>query len=146
MTNNYIRHAPYLRNRPSSDHNFWYTYVKWWYLQGVFSLLLNYEFLGCYEGKRVKNSPKWKITNLLCAIPKEQYSIWSWFMEHLYIYDDDISRVFFSFKNFWFFRSLVGKRAKTGPKWQKNLSLALHIWKTIYHKFPFKFLFVFTGM
>ena len=34
--NNYICHAPYLRNRTSSDHNFWYTYVKWWCLQAFF--------------------------------------------------------------------------------------------------------------
>ena len=26
--------ARYLRNYTSSDHNFWYTYVKWWYLPG----------------------------------------------------------------------------------------------------------------
>ena len=25
--------APYLRNLTSSNHNFWYTCVKWWYLQ-----------------------------------------------------------------------------------------------------------------
>ena len=35
---------PYLRNRTSSDHSFWYTYVKWWYLQAFFSLFLNFNF------------------------------------------------------------------------------------------------------
>ena len=29
--------APYLRNHTSSDHNFWYTYIKWWYFQVPFS-------------------------------------------------------------------------------------------------------------
>ena len=28
-----VSRSPYLRNRTSSDHNFWYTCVKWWYLQ-----------------------------------------------------------------------------------------------------------------
>ena len=27
-----VHRAPYLRNRTLSDHNFWYAYVKWWYL------------------------------------------------------------------------------------------------------------------
>ena len=31
-----VRRAPYLRNRTSSDHDFWYTCVKWWYLQKCF--------------------------------------------------------------------------------------------------------------
>ena len=47
-----VRRAPYLRNRTSSDHNSWYTYVKWWHLQGFFSFFLNFDFLGCYEGKK----------------------------------------------------------------------------------------------
>ena len=34
--NNYIRHAPYLRNRTSSEYNLWYTHVKCWYLQVFF--------------------------------------------------------------------------------------------------------------
>ena len=31
--NNYICHAPYLRNSIAYDHDFWYTCVKSWYLQ-----------------------------------------------------------------------------------------------------------------
>ena len=31
-----IYYSPCLRNCTSSDHNFWYTCVKWWYLYGVF--------------------------------------------------------------------------------------------------------------
>ena len=31
-----IPHAPYLRIHTSCDHNFWYTRVKWWYLQAFF--------------------------------------------------------------------------------------------------------------
>ena len=32
-------HPPYLRNRTSSNHNFWHTCVKWWFLQVFFSFL-----------------------------------------------------------------------------------------------------------
>ena len=42
-----ICHAPYLRNRTSSNHNFWDTYVKWWYLQSLFLFFQNFDFLGC---------------------------------------------------------------------------------------------------
>ena len=28
-------------------HGFWYTCVKWWYLQAFFSLFWNFKFLGC---------------------------------------------------------------------------------------------------
>ena len=28
-----VHWARYLKNHTSSDHNFWYTYAKWWYLQ-----------------------------------------------------------------------------------------------------------------
>ena len=31
-----VHRAPFLRNCTSSNHNFWYIYVKWWYLQALF--------------------------------------------------------------------------------------------------------------
>ena len=34
----------YLRNRTSSNHNFWYTSVKWWYLQVFFHFSRNLIF------------------------------------------------------------------------------------------------------
>ena len=45
----------------STDCDFWYTCVKWWYLKAFFHFFQIY-FSGCYGGKRAKNSPKWKIT------------------------------------------------------------------------------------
>ena len=43
-----VCHAPHLRNHTSSDHNFWYIYVKGWYLQAFFfSFFENFDFLGC---------------------------------------------------------------------------------------------------
>ena len=113
MRNNYyIYHTPYLRNRISSDHNFWYTYVKW-YLWVFFSFFQNFDFSGCYGDKRgllggKRASPKWEITitsvthhisgtvhhliqvffsfflnfDFSCTISQEQCSIWSWFLVH----------------------------------------------------------------
>ena len=48
-------HAPNLRNCTSSEHNFLYTYVKWWYLQVSFSFFQDFDFfglLGIEKGKR----------------------------------------------------------------------------------------------
>ena len=56
---NYICHATYLRNNIVYHHGFWYTCVKWWYVQVFF---LYFHFLGCYAGKRAKNCTKWKMT------------------------------------------------------------------------------------
>ena len=54
-------HAAYLRNHTSSDINFWYTYVKWWYLQVLFFIFSKFWFFWLLGGKRAKNGPKWKI-------------------------------------------------------------------------------------
>ena len=63
--------ASYLRNRTSPNHNFWYTCVKWWYLQAFLFIFLKFWLFGLLKGqkglkkgcKRAKNSPKWKIIN-----------------------------------------------------------------------------------
>ena len=43
----YVCCTPCLRNRTSSNHNVWYTCVKWWYLQEFYSFFWNFDFLGC---------------------------------------------------------------------------------------------------
>ena len=45
--------SPYVRNRTSYYHNFWYTYVKWWYLQGLFFIFS--EFWGLKAQKISQN-------------------------------------------------------------------------------------------
>ena len=75
--------APYLRDQTGSYHNFWDTYVKWWYLQVLFSVLQNFDFLSCYGGKRAKSSPKWKQQLRRHTLYLRNYSIWSWFLVHL---------------------------------------------------------------
>ena len=54
--------AAYLMNRTSSDHNFWYTYVKWWYLQAVSFIFSKFYFFELLGGKRAKSGPIWEIT------------------------------------------------------------------------------------
>ena len=61
--------APYLRNCTSSDHNFWYTYVKWWYLQGVFFnffLILIFWAVRGVKGQKV--AQKMKNNNYICHV------------------------------------------------------------------------------
>ena len=56
MKNNYIYHTPYLRSSTTYGHDFWYTCVKWWYLEAFFSFFWTFHFLGCQSGviKRAK--------------------------------------------------------------------------------------------
>ena len=68
-----IQCTPYLKNITSSDHNFWYAFVKWWYLQLFFSFFsfgyFSFRWGGGRGGeagrgrgcKRTKNSLQWKI-------------------------------------------------------------------------------------
>ena len=95
MKNNYIRHALCLRNSIAYGHDFWYTCVKWWYLRVFFSLFWNFHFSGCVEGKKTKNSPKWKtaITSLTHHISG---TVWHIIMIFgTLVWNDDISRRFF---------------------------------------------------
>ena len=78
--------APYLRNCTPCDHNFWYTYVKWWYHPVFCSFrFCFFRLLGRgVGGKTAKEGPKWKKKLYLShAISQEQYNIWSWFLVHL---------------------------------------------------------------
>ena len=43
-SNNYICHVSYLMNRKACDHDFWYTCVKWWYVQEFFLIFWNFHF------------------------------------------------------------------------------------------------------
>ena len=62
-------------------------YSMWsWFLVQLYKMMIfpglffifsfNFDFLGCYRGKRAKNSPKSKTS-------QEQYSLWSWFLVQL---------------------------------------------------------------
>ena len=60
--------APYLRNCASSNHNFWYTCVKWWYLQGIF-----YFYLFFFESFIFS-----------FFVSQELYLKWLWFLVHMW--------------------------------------------------------------
>ena len=52
------------------DCDFWYTCIKWWHLQMLFSFLQNFDFLGGEEvmgDRRAKNGLKWQ--NILSLTP-----------------------------------------------------------------------------
>ena len=92
--------APYLRNRTSSDHNFWYTYVKWWYLQGFFSFFQNFDFLGFFQQILYIKGDKWpkmKNNNYICHTPylrnrtSSDHNFWYTYVKWWYL------QVFFSF-------------------------------------------------
>ena len=85
---------PYLMNSIAYDHDFWYTCVKWWYIHVLFffSIFQNFDFAGCYGGKRAKNGPKWQsILSVMLHISEpsitlhvlEPYIIWLSFMVYM---------------------------------------------------------------
>ena len=111
----YIRGAPYIRNHILCDHNFWYTFVKWWYFQVYYFISFNPDFLSIKGQKIAQN--EWKIK--ICHVPylRNDHDFWCSYVKRWYL------QVFiFLFFQFWFFGLLVGNRAKNSPKWQKNLS------------------------
>ena len=96
---------------------------------GTFFIFLKFWFLGLLRG-RVKNSPKWKvkITSVTGTI-KHMIMIFG-----IVLQNDDISSHFFHFFKiliFWVVKR--GKRTKNGPKWERILSVALHILETIHY-------------
>ena len=110
--------APYFRNCTLSNDNFWYTCVKWWYVQefcSFFEILIFWVFRGVKEQKIAQNEKKKKIY-VARAISQEQYSIWSWFLVHLckMMISPGVPFIFFEI----FIFGLLGQ--KNGPRWQKN--------------------------
>ena len=110
--NNYICHASYLRNSIGYDHDFWYTCVKWWYLEGFFSFFWNFFiFWAVRRVKGQKIAQKMKSNNYICHLPYLRKSV---------AYDHDfwytcvkwwyISAFFPFFWNFEFLDCYGGKR------------------------------------
>ena len=78
---NYICHATYLRNNIVYDHGFWYTCVKWWYVQGFFYIFIFWAVMQV-KGQKIAQNEKWQLY-LSCNLPQEQCSLWSWLLVHL---------------------------------------------------------------
>ena len=108
------------------DHDFCYTFVKWWYLQVLFSFFQNFDFLGCWWGKRTRNGPNWqKSLSVSCSLSLGT-------IHHIIVMIHMCKMIspggdIFIFSKLWFSSLLGGKRAKNGPKLQIILSIALHI-------------------
>ena len=101
---------PYLKNSIACNHDFWYSCVKWWYLQPVVSLFWNFHFLGCWGGNRVKKMPRMKNNNHILHTPYLKNSI---------TYNHDFGdtgvkwwylQVFFEIFIFWAVRGVKGQK------------------------------------
>ena len=107
--NNYICHAPYLRNSIAYDHNFWCSCIKLWYLHVSFYhffKILIFQIVKWVEGqKMVQNDKKFCPSH---SIFQEQPNIiWLSFMVHL-CKNGDISKAFFHFFKILVFQIVKG--------------------------------------
>ena len=79
----------HLRNSIAYDHDFWYTCVKWWHLQMLFSFFQDFHFFKIFifwvirRVKGLKMAQNGKKFCLSHSISQEPYLIWLWFMGHL---------------------------------------------------------------
>ena len=108
MTKNYVCHIPYLRKHTSYDCDFWYTCVKWWHLQKLFSFFFLFWFcwlLGVGKVKWQKMAQNDKKFCLSHSVSQELYLIWLWFLESKIVYQIKIIKIKISiclFKHFYF--------------------------------------------
>ena len=106
--NNYICHSPYLRNSKPYDHDFWYTCVKWWYLQVFLSFYWNFDFWGPIRGVKGKSRAQNKNNNYILHGPY----LWNSIMDYHGFWYTCVQwwclQEFFSFWIFSFFGLLGG--------------------------------------
>ena len=123
---NYIHHVPYLRNSKAYDHDFWHTFVKWWYLQDFFKFFQN--FSGVKGQQITQNDKKFCLS---CFMSQKPYIIWLSFMVHLckMKISPDVFFHFFKSVSFWVVRVL--KQQKLAQN-DKN-SVTRHVSGTILH-------------
>ena len=89
MKNNYMCHAPYLRNSVACDHDFLYTCDKWWYLLVFFFLFFvfclfffffwffaKFFFFGVFVGKKGKKWPKITKKKLYCVLYHRNHTLY----------------------------------------------------------------------
>ena len=126
---------PYLRKHTSYDCDFWYTCVKWWHFQMLFSFFLNFDFL-IVRGVKCKKWPKMR-KNSICLTPYlrncTSYDCGSWYTCIKWWYLQQFFH-FFKILIFWVFRG-EGNRAKTTHNYQFQ-SVTLYISKNCrsYHE------------
>ena len=88
--------------------------------------------MGRLEGKRAKNSPKWKIKiHPSRAVSQEQCSVLSWFLVHLYIIMISLG-VFFHFFKIWIFWTVRGikgqKTVQNDEKFCRSRSISQELY------------------
>ena len=145
-----VSRAQYPWNCTSSDHKFWYTCVKWWFLQArsLFSvskilIFCTIRLRGGGRGVLVEQKqPKMKNNNYIRhAISQEQWSIWSWFLIHLckMMIMMIIPAFFHSFKLliFWFISKVkeekwpkITKNSVCGAPYVRNHTCEYYLWYT----------------
>ena len=89
----YICCAPYLRNCTSCDHNSWYTWVRWWYLQVFFFIYLKFWFFrllevgggGGVKGQKIAQNEIYKLH--ISHIISQEYDqdFWYTFVKQWYL-------------------------------------------------------------
>ena len=72
--NNYICHMPYLKNSIAYNHDFWYTCVKWRYLQSCcFFFFMSFIFIFWavrgVKRQKIAQNEKVTVTSVTCHIP-----------------------------------------------------------------------------
>ena len=130
MTKNSVCHALYFKNHISYDLHSWYTCVKEYYLQTVCSFFkkLIFEVIRGVKGQKMaQNDKKFCLSR---SVPQEPYIRWLWSLVHM-------CKMMTSPGAFHLFKILIFQvireyKGKKWPKWQKILSIALHISGTIH--------------
>ena len=91
-------------------------------------VLMFFQFLifGANSGVKGQNMSQNDRKLYVAPISQEAYTTWSRFLVQIYKMITS-SYAFFIFSKFWFYRLLGGKRAKNGPRGQKNLSVSLYL-------------------
>ena len=111
-------HVPYLRNSIAHDHDFWYTYVKW-YLQAFFHFFEVFIFRAV-RGVKGQKKPKMKNSNYICHGP-----YFTGALKHMnmifdtLVLNDYISRCLFCFFDIFIFGQL-GVKGQKMPKMKNN--------------------------
>ena len=130
--NNYICHASYLRNSIGYDHDFWYTFVKWWYLEGFFSFFWNFFiFWAVRRVKGQKIAQKMKSNNYICHLPYLRKSVaydhdfWYTCVKWWYI------SAFFPFFEILSFWTVMGVKGISGSYLRYHISFMLLVFKMI---------------
>ena len=73
--NNYICHMPYLKNSIAYNHDFWYTCVKWRYLQSCCCFFFFMSFIFIFwavrgvKRQKIAQNEKVTVTSVTCHIP-----------------------------------------------------------------------------